>query len=39
MIVIGSWLGNHLVRRLNPRVFGLCVTGLVLMSGTVLLLK
>ncbi len=39
MIVIGSWLGNHLVRRLNPRIFGLGVTGLVLMSGTVLLLK
>jgi hypothetical protein len=39
LIVIGSWLGSHLVRHLNPRVFGLCVAGLVLMSGTVLLLK
>lgn len=39
MIVIGSWLGNHLVRRLDPRVFGLCITGLVLMSGAALLVK
>jgi hypothetical protein len=39
LIAIGSWLGTHLVRRLNPRIFGLCVVALVLMSGTVLLLK
>jgi len=39
MIAVGSWLGTHLVRRLNPRLFGLGVTALVLMSGTVLLLK
>jgi uncharacterized protein len=39
LIVIGSWLGNHLVSRLDPRVFGLCVAGLVLMSGAALLLK
>ena len=39
MIVIGSWLGHHLVRRLDPRVFGLCVAGLVLLSGAALLLK
>jgi uncharacterized membrane protein YfcA len=39
LIAIGSWFGNHLVRRLDPRVFGLCVVALVLMSGTVLLLK
>lgn len=39
LIVIGSWLGTHLVRRLDPRVFGLCVAGLVLISGAALLLK
>jgi hypothetical protein len=39
LIVVGSWLGSHIVRRLDPRVFGLCVAGLVLLSGTALLLK
>jgi uncharacterized protein len=39
LIVIGSWLGGHVVRRLDPRVFGLCIAGLVLLSGTALLLK
>lgn len=39
LIVVGSWLGNHVVRRLDPRVFGLCIAALVLLSGAALLLK
>jgi len=39
LIAVGSWLGNHIVRRLNPRVFSLCVAALVLLSGAVLVLK
>jgi hypothetical protein len=39
MILIGSLLGNYLARRLDHRIFGLCVAGLVLLSGAALLLK
>ena len=39
LIVVGSWLGNHIVSRLNARIFGFCIAGLVLLSGTALLLK
>ncbi|HEY1797564.1 MAG TPA: sulfite exporter TauE/SafE family protein [Stellaceae bacterium] len=39
LIVIGSWLGSHFVTRLNPRVFSLCVGGLVMLSGVALLLR
>jgi uncharacterized membrane protein YfcA len=37
--VIGSWLGDRVIRRLDPRRFGRLVGGLILLSGIALLLK
>jgi uncharacterized protein len=39
MVVIGSWLGDRIVRRLNPQHFGLFIGGLILLSGIALLVK
>lgn len=39
LVFIGSWLGDHVARRLNPRTFGTLVGGLVLVSGVALLIK
>ena len=39
MVVIGSWLGDRLVRRLDPQHFGVFIGGLILLSGIALLLK
>ena len=39
LVVIGSWLGDRLIRRLDPRVFSWLVSGLILLSGVALLLK
>jgi uncharacterized protein len=39
LVVLGSWLGDRLVRRLNPQRFYLFVGGLVLLSGVALLVR
>jgi len=39
LVVIGSWLGDRLIRRFGPRVFGWLVGGLILLSGVALLVK
>jgi uncharacterized protein len=39
LVVIGSWLGDRLIRRLDPQVFGWLVGGLILLSGVALLVK
>jgi uncharacterized membrane protein YfcA len=37
--VIGSWLGDRVIRRLDPRMFARLVGGLIMLSGITLLLK
>lgn len=39
LVVVGSWLGDRVIRRLDPRRFGWLVGGLILLSGVALLLK
>jgi uncharacterized membrane protein YfcA len=39
LVGIGSWLGDWLARRIEPRLFSFFVGGLVLLSGAALLLK
>ena len=39
LVFIGSWLGDRLALRLDPRKFGSLVGGLVLLSGLALLLR
>lgn len=39
MVVVGSWLGDRVVRRLNPQSFGVFIGVLILLSGIALLLK
>ena len=39
LVVIGSWLGDRVIRRLDPRMFGWLVGGLILLSGVALLVK
>jgi uncharacterized membrane protein YfcA len=39
LVVVGSWLGDRVVRRLDPHVFSRLVGGLILLSGLGLLLK
>jgi uncharacterized protein len=36
---VGSWLGDRLVRRIDPRLFSVGVGGLILLSGLALLLR
>ena len=39
LVVVGSWLGDRVVRRLDPHKFGWLVGGLILLSGLGLLVK
>jgi uncharacterized protein len=39
MVIVGSWLGDRVVRRLNPQHFGVFIGALILLSGVALLLK
>ncbi len=39
LVLLGSWLGDRLVLRLDPRMFGSIVAVLVLLSGVALLVK
>jgi hypothetical protein len=39
LVFIGSWLGDRLAQRLNPKTFGALVSGLVLVAGVALLVK
>jgi uncharacterized protein len=39
LVVIGSWLGDRVIRRLDPGKFGWLVGGLVFLSGVALLVK
>jgi uncharacterized membrane protein YfcA len=39
LVVVGSWLGDRVVRRLDPHLFSWLVGGLILLSGVGLLLK
>jgi len=39
LVLIGSWLGDRVIRRLDPRMFGRLVGGLILLSGVALLVR
>lgn len=39
LVFVGSWLGDRVALRLNPKTFSWLVGGLVLLSGTALLLR
>lgn len=39
LVVLGSWLGDRVIRKLDPRKFGWLVGGLILLSGIALLVK
>ena len=39
LVLAGSWLGDRVIRRLDPRMFGRLVGGLIFLSGLALLLK
>jgi uncharacterized membrane protein YfcA len=39
LVIVGSWLGDRLVRGFSAQTFGWLVGGLVLLSGVALLLK
>jgi uncharacterized membrane protein YfcA len=39
LVVLGSWLGDKVIRRLDPRRFGWLVGGLIFLSGVALLVK
>ena len=39
LVLIGSWLGDRVIRRLDPRMFGRLVGGLILLSGVTLLVR
>lgn len=39
LVLVGSWLGDRVIRRLDPRMFGRLVGGLIFLSGLALLLK
>ena len=39
LVLIGSWLGDRVIRRLDPRMFGRLVGGLILLSGIALLMR
>jgi uncharacterized membrane protein YfcA len=39
LVVVGSWLGDRVIRKLDPRLFGRLVGGLILLSGVALLVK
>ena len=39
LVVVGSWLGDKVIRRLDPQMFSWLVGGLILLSGVGLLVK
>jgi len=39
MVIVGSWLGDRVVQRLDPRKFAWLVGVLILLSGIALLVK
>jgi uncharacterized membrane protein YfcA len=39
LVAVGSWLGDRVIRRLDARIFGRLVGGLIFLSGIALLLK
>jgi uncharacterized membrane protein YfcA len=39
LVIVGSWLGDRLVRKFNPQAFGWFVAGLILLSGAALVVK
>jgi uncharacterized membrane protein YfcA len=39
LVVVGSWLGDRVIRKLDPQLFGWLVSGLILLSGIALLVK
>jgi uncharacterized membrane protein YfcA len=39
LVVAGSWIGDRLAHRLDPRMFGTLVGGLVLLAGIVLVVR
>jgi hypothetical protein len=39
LVVVGSWLGDRVIRRLDPHLFSWLVGGLILLSGIGLVLK
>src|SRR5689334_22250765 len=39
LVVIGSWFGDRVIRKLNPRTFGWLVGALILLSGFALLIN
>ena len=39
LVVVGSWLGDRVIRKLDPRLFERLVGGLILLSGAALLVK
>jgi uncharacterized membrane protein YfcA len=39
LVVIGSWLGDRVIRRLDPQMFSWLVGGLIFLSGVGLLVK
>jgi len=39
LVVVGSWLGDRMIRRIDPQMFSWLVGGLILFSGVGLLVK
>src|SRR5215813_8061677 len=39
LVVVGSWLGDKVIRRLDPQIFSRLVGGLIFLSGVALLVK
>jgi uncharacterized membrane protein YfcA len=39
LVVLGSWLGDRVIEKLDPRRFGWLVGGLIFLSGAALLVK
>jgi uncharacterized membrane protein YfcA len=39
LVVVGSWLGDRVIRRLDPQMFSWLVGGLILLSGVGLLMN
>ena len=39
LVLVGSWLGDRVIRRLDPQMFSWLVGGLILLSGVGLLVK
>jgi len=39
LVVVGSWLGDQVIRKLDPQIFSRLVGGLIFLSGVALLVK